>query len=88
MTDRAYDTIRCMVERLGGTMVYQRKGYPYGAWIIRIEGKEAVFEATGNKSFPKLDGLHVPRHPNPKHWDEYWKDLLPEAQERLLGMLR
>jgi hypothetical protein len=88
MSARAYDTIRSMVERLGGTMEYQRKGYRYGAWIIRIGGKEAVVEATGNRSFPELDGLHVPRHSNSRHWDDYWAELLPDAQERLMRMLR
>lgn len=88
MAVRAYETIRSMVEGLGGTMVYQRKGFRYGAWIIRIGGKEAVVEATGNRSFPEIDGLRVPRRPNPRHWDDYWTDLLPDAQERLLRMLR
>ncbi len=88
MAARAYDTIRSMVENLDGTMVYQRKGYRYGAWIIRIDGKEAVLKAAGNQSFPELDNLHLPRHPNPKHWNDYWRELLPDAEKRLLQMLR
>lgn len=88
MAGRAYETIRSMVESFEGTMIYQRTGYRHGAWIIKIDGRESVVEATGNRSFHDLDSLHVPRCPNPKHWDDYWKELLPNAQERLLRMLR
>jgi len=88
MSARAYDTIRTMIERLGGTMEYHRKGYRYGAWIIRIDGKKAEALATGNRSFPDLDGLHIPKHSNPKHWDDYSTDLLPDAEQRLRSMLR
>lgn len=69
-------------------MEYQRKGYRYGAWVIRVHGKEAVVEATGNRSFPELDRLHVPKRPNPKHWDDYSRELAPNAEEQLMRLLR
>ncbi len=85
---RAYNTIRTMVERLGGTMVYERQGYRYGAWVIKLGGKQRVVEAAGNRAFPELDGLHVPHHTNPRYWDDYSRELVPNAQSRLLSLLR
>lgn len=88
MKHRAYDAIRTMVERLGGTMVYVREGYPYGAWVISVGERRRVLEAGGNRSFPDLDGLHVPKRPNPQHWDDYSNALVPDAESRLLSLLR
>lgn len=88
MSVRAYDTIRSMVERLDGTMVYQRKGFRYGAWIIRIDGKRAVIEAAGNRAFPELDRLFVAKTPSPRHWDDYSKELVPDAEALLMRLLR
>lgn len=36
MSNRAYDSIRSLVERLGGSMVYKRKGYRHGVLVIKI----------------------------------------------------
>lgn len=88
MTHRAHDTIRTMVERLGGTMVYEREGYRYGAWVISVCGRRCVVEASGNRSFPELDRLYVPKHPNPQHWDDYFNDLVSGPESRLLALLR
>ena len=88
MAVRPYDAIRKMVERLNGTMVYQREGYRYGAWIVRINERVLVAEATGNRSFPDLDGLHVPKNAIPRHWDDYSTELLPAAEELLMRLLR
>jgi len=87
MSDRAYGSIRSIVERLGGSMVYQRKGYRHGAWVISIGENSVTIEDSGNRSFPQLDGLHVPRVPDPRHWDDYSDELVPDAETQLSSML-
>lgn len=87
MSNRAYELVRSIVERFGGSMVYERKGYRHGAWVIKIGTKSKIIEAGGNRSFPELDGLHIPRIKNPKHWDDYLNELVPNAEEILLAML-
>jgi len=88
MANRAYDSIRAIVERLGGSMLYEREGYRHGAWVIRIDENTATIEASGDRSFPRLDGLYLPRVPHPKRWDDYSNELVPEAEAKLLSMLR
>lgn len=88
MPERAYDAIRTIVERLGGSMFYERQGYHYGAWVIRIGDNGAVIVAGGDQSFSELDGLYVPRVSNPQHWDDYSNELVPDAEAQLLSMLR
>jgi len=68
-------------------MTYERKGYRYGAWAIRIGESSVTIEAGGNRSFPELDGLYIPRVPEPKHWDDYLDELVSDAETRLLAML-
>lgn len=87
MPGRAYDAIRVTVERLGGTMIYERRGYHHGAWVIRIGDKSATVEAGGNRSFPLLDDLYVPLVRRPQHWDDYSGELVPDAEARLLSLL-
>lgn len=87
MSDQAYPSIRSIVERLGGSMVYQREGYRHGAWVIRIGDNSVTIEAGGNRSFPQLNGLHVPRVPDPRHWDDYSDELVSDAETQLLSML-
>jgi hypothetical protein len=86
MSDRAYGQIRSIVERLGGSMVYQREGYRHGAWVIRIGENSVTIEGGGNRSFPQLDRLHVQRVPEPRHWDDYSDELVPDAETQLLSM--
>ncbi len=69
-------------------MVWAKRGYRQGAWIITLRGKRAVIRASGEQSFPSLDGLLDPLKPHPKTWNDYSNDLLPDAEERLLAMLR
>ncbi len=87
MSDRAYGSIRSIVERLGGSMVYQREGYRYGAWVIRVGEHSVTIEAGGNRSFPQLDRLYVPRVSDPMHWDDYSDELVPDAETQLLSIL-
>ncbi|HOT91652.1 MAG TPA: hypothetical protein PLJ78_04840 [Anaerolineae bacterium] len=87
MSGRAYELIRALVERLGGSMYYERKGHRYGAWVIRIDESNVTIESSGNRSFPELDRLYVPRVPNPRHWDDYLDELVPDAEARLLSLL-
>lgn len=87
MSNRAYELVRSIVERLGGSMVYERKGYRHGAWVITIGENSVPIEAGGDQSFPSLDRLYVPRVADPRHWDDYSDELVPDAETRLLSML-
>lgn len=87
MSHRVYGEIRLIVERLGGSMFYEREGHRYGAWVIRIGESSVTIEAAGDRSFPELDHLFVPRVPDPRQWDDYLDELLPDAEAQLLSML-
>jgi len=71
--------LRDIVEQLNGTMDYERKGTSrgWGAWVIRLNGKEAIFPAEGGLKFQKLDDLYL-------NDDE----LVPDAREQLLALLK
>ncbi len=86
---RAYGKIRDMVERRGGTMVYRRQGYRYGAWEITVGGKKAIVESMGVRRFPALDKFYkpLPDVPNPQTWDDYDWDLVDDAEARLDALL-
>lgn len=87
VSNRAYESIRRIVERLGGSMIYERKGYRHGAWVIRIGERVVTIQARGNRSFPELDRLYVARVTAPRHWDDYSDELVPDAEAQLLSML-
>ena len=87
MASLAYAQIRSLVERRGGTMIYEHAGHRHGAWLIAIGGRSLAVEATGERSFPQLDRLYVPRVPEPQTWDDYEDELVPGAEARLLGLL-
>mgnify|MGYP005812950067 CR=1 FL=1 len=87
MASLAYVQIRSLVERRGGTMTYEHKGHHSGAWLIATGGRSLAIEATGERSFPQLDRLYVPRVPEPQTWDDYEDELVPGAEARLLGLL-
>jgi hypothetical protein len=84
----AYGKLRDIIEHRGGTMIYQREGYRYGAWVISLNGQTATIEATGEHRFPALDRLHVPKVANPVSWDDYRSVLVEGAEEQLLALLR
>ena len=88
MAYRVYDLVRSIVERLYGSMIYECQGYRYGAWVIRIGNKNAIVEAGGDQRFPEVDRLYVPTRPDPQTWDDYLNELVPDAEARLLSMLR
>jgi hypothetical protein len=83
---RAYGKLRDIIERCGGSMTYRRQGYRYGAWKISLDGKTKIFESTGNRRLPALDRLYVPNVRNPKTWDDYSDELVPDAERQLLGL--
>jgi hypothetical protein len=84
---RAYGKLRDIIERRGGTMVYQKRGYRHGAWEILLDGKRATFVAMGCKTFPPLDRLYIPAVPNPKTWDDYREELVADAEYQLCSLL-
>lgn len=88
MSNRAYDEIRTLIEQRGGTMKYEKEGYEFGAWVIRLGGRTAIIEAPGIGSFPKLDRLYVPKIKSPRGWEDYTNQLVPDAEAKLLAMLK
>lgn len=68
-------------------MTYERKGHRHGTWMMRIGKSIVAIEAGGNRSFPELDRLYVPRIPDPRNWDDYLDELVPDAELQLLSML-
>jgi hypothetical protein len=86
VNSRAYGDLRNIIERRGGSMVYERAGYRHGAWVISLQGKHATIEASGNRSFPALDRLYETSHPNPQHWDDYDGPLVEDAEAKLLAL--
>ena len=45
VSNRAYDLTRTIVERRGGSVFYERAGYRYGAWVIRLGEHSTVIDA-------------------------------------------
>ena len=88
MSRRVYDLLRSLVEHLGGSMRYERAGHRYGAWVIRVADREATIQAVGQHAFPDLDRLHVPAIDNPRRWEDYEHELVPDAEQRLLALLK
>jgi len=87
MSRRVYEEIRAMVEEQGGSMEFQREGFPAGgAWIIQYSGKKRAFPS-GGRRFPGIDDLLVPLVPNPKTWDDYEDKLVDNAWGKLLRLL-
>jgi len=87
MVYRSYGLIRSIIERHGGSINYVRRGYRYGAWVIEIGDTTKIIEAEGNQSFPELDRFYVPKIQDPKHYYDYYDQLIPEAEEQLLSWL-
>jgi hypothetical protein len=83
MSDRAYGLVRSLVEQLGGSMIYERKGSPHGAWKISIGENSREIKVEGSHSFPELDQLYIPKVENPQNWNGYKNELVPDAKTRL-----
>jgi hypothetical protein len=68
-------------------MAYARAGSRHGAWTIRLDGKTRRFKSNG-RGFPELDRLYRPKPecPHPNHWDDYTKELVGDAESRLLAL--
>ncbi len=84
---RIYEELRSIVERHHGSMVFSRSGTQWGVWTIRLGGTERRFESNG-RGFPELDRLYRPKpdRPQPDHWADYTKELVRDAEQRLLAM--
>jgi hypothetical protein len=87
---RVYGKIRDIIERRGGSMVWHRSGYRYGAWEISLDGKRVVVEAMGVQSFPALDRFYKSSQEVavPKTWDDYEDELVDGAEEQLIAWIR
>ena len=87
MSRRVYEEIRTMVEEHGGSMTYQREGFPPGgAWVVRYKDKERAFPSGGSK-FPGIDNLYIPNVAYPKTFYDYKNVLVDGAWEKLLRLL-
>ena len=84
---RVYEEVRGLVKDLGGKMFHQRSGYQWGAWIVRLNGKERVFRSNGS-GYPELERLYQLK-PNAKlnHWSDFTNTLLPGAREKLVDLI-
>src|SRR5678815_2513700 len=84
----AYGKLREIVEERGGSMVYQRRGYPYGAWIISLGGKTVIIKSTGMGNLPELDQFYRPLCPNPRTWKDYDDVLVPNGEQDFLAWFK
>jgi hypothetical protein len=86
---RAYDALRSGIEQRGGSMIFVRQGYLYGAWIATLNENMAVFESNGG-SYPELDRLYAPKPgiKNPQHYSDYSQELVSGAIDKLVAMLK
>jgi hypothetical protein len=84
---RAYGKLRDIIERRGGVMTFRRQGYRFGAWEVYLDGKQAIFKATGGRILGELDRFYVADVPNPKTWDDYRDELVPGAEEQFCALL-
>jgi hypothetical protein len=67
-------------------MTFKRAGWRWGAWIVRLGGREMAFESNG-RGFPELDSLYVPKVTNPSHREDYTTTLVPGAIDTLVSEL-
>ncbi len=83
-----YGNLRSIVKRLGGRMVFHRKGYRHGAWEISLGRKNWVLESTGMRRLPALDRFYKPLGKDPKTWDDYTDELLDDGEDRFIAWLK
>jgi hypothetical protein len=83
---RKYEELRAGVEALGGSMVFERKGWRWGAWRVTLRNRSRAFPSNG-RGFPELDALYVPAVENPSHWRDYTNTLVEGAFVELDEML-
>ncbi len=86
---RVYEEVRTLIEaKRGGKMYHMRAGYQWGAWIIRLGGKERVSRSNGS-GYPELDMLYQPKPGigHPSHWEDYTNTLLPRAEQKLIDLV-
>ena len=80
---RPYEELRAEVESRGGSMTF-KPGPTGGAWTVMLNGKSMVYPNSKNSLFPGLDELYAPLVEDPKSFDDYSRELLPDAMTRLL----
>jgi hypothetical protein len=84
---RTYGQLRDIVEAYGGRMWYEREGYIYGAWLVELGTSLRVFESNGS-GHPELDQLYVRRVVFPEHYTDYTLELVGDAGNVFLSMLK
>ena len=76
---RAYDTIRVLIEAEGGSTEFRKKGEKkWGAWFIKIGGREGRFPLAPDEYCPEFNELGDA---------EFENTLIPGAREKLLAKL-
>ena len=85
---RVYEEVRRLVEEHDGTMKFEREGYQWGAWIVKIGNKQRIFLSNGS-GFPELDHLYEPKPEilQPSHWSDYTNTLVQDAWDKLVLLL-
>lgn len=83
-----YQEIRDLVKEHRGTMIFQREGYQWGAWIVRVGNKKKAFLSNGS-GYPEIDHLYKVKLgvTNPSHWSDYSLDLVESAWEKFIRLL-
>lgn len=87
-TVRPYDSLRSLVDSIGGTMVFVPVGHG-GDWEIRLHGRSKTVPCR-DRSVNDLDRLYVANVPNPQTWADYDDDasLADDAFWRLVDLMR
>jgi hypothetical protein len=86
MSRRIYEELQQIIEQAGGEMLYERAGAPGGKWTVTLRGHVREFLSNG-AGFPELDRLYVPKGPEPAHYSDYTKQLVPDAANQLMKLL-
>jgi len=84
---RVYGQLRDIVEAHGGRMWHTREGYVFGAWIAELGTSRRVFESNGS-GHPELDQLYVRKVVHPEYYTDYSHELVGDAEDVFLAMLR
>jgi len=84
---KPYQELREVAEAHHGRMWHERAGYLHGAWIVEIGDARRVFESNG-AGHPELDRLYVRKVVFPRHWSDYTHQLVGDAKDVFLSMVK
>jgi hypothetical protein len=87
---RPYEELRAGIEKLGGTMEFDKSRCQFGAWVVTLGDRQGVFASHGRRHFPELDSLYTPDPTKKLHktWDDYIQPPIDGAIEKLVVRLK